>query len=59
MYKYLEIIMDSTKEVVSRMNITNQTQRQIDRLMDGIEINLNHAEFHLEIRESEMELSVF
>ena len=53
MYKYLEIVEDSTNEVACRMDITNCSERQIERLENGVHINMNHDKFHT--REMEYE----
>lgn len=56
MYRYFEIIKDDTKEVVSRSDISNKSERQIDRIWDGASINLNHNEYSIQVTESETEL---
>jgi len=56
MYKYFEIIKDDTKEVVSRSDVSNKTERQIDKIWVGASINLNHNEYSIQITESETEL---
>ena len=48
MYKYLEIVKDDTKEVVLRMNVTEKSERQIDKIWDGVSINLNHNEYSIQ-----------
>ena len=56
MYKYFEIIKDDTNEPVYRGDVSNKSERQIDRIWDGASINLNHNEYSLQITESEVEL---
>ena len=56
MYKYLEIIEDKTKEVASRMDVTGMSKRQVDRVWDGASINLNHNEYSIRLKESDVEL---
>jgi hypothetical protein len=56
MYKYLEIVKDDTKEVVSRMDVSNKSERQIYRVWDVASINLNHNEYSLQLNESKVEL---
>ena len=56
MYKYLEIIEDKTKEVASRMDVTGMSERQIDKILDGVSINLNHNEYSTSLNESDVEL---
>ena len=36
--------------IVKTSDVTGWPQRRIDKLVDGIEINLNHDEFHVEER---------
>ena len=59
MYKYFEIIKDTTKEVVSRSDVSNKSERQIDRIWDGASINLNHNEYSIRVIESEVKLPIF
>lgn len=56
MYKYFEIIKDDTKEVVSRSDVSNKSERQIDKIRAGASINLNHNEYYIQVTESETEL---
>lgn len=42
MYKYIEIIEDETSEVVSRMDVTTQSERNLEKILGGINRNLNH-----------------
>ena len=58
MYKYLEIVKDDTNEIVSRMDVSNKSERQIDKVWDGASINLNHNEYSLQLNESEVELPI-
>jgi len=53
MYKYLEIVKDDTNEVVSRMDVTDKSERQIDKIWDGASINLNHDDYSLQLNECE------
>lgn len=56
MYKYLEIVEDSTKEVVSRIDVTGKSERAIERIAGGMSINLNHDKYSIVETESEKEL---
>lgn len=58
MYKYLEIVEDETEEVSLRMDVTNQSQRSIDKIERGMKINLNHKEFSTRQIESETKLKL-
>lgn len=56
MYIYLEIINDYTKEVVKRIDVTDWSQREKDRVRSGISINLNHEQYSVIFDQSEVEL---
>lgn len=50
MRKYIEILTWSD-EVVKRMDVTGKSDRAIDRIEDGMNINLNHDEYHTRVQE--------
>jgi hypothetical protein len=56
--KYLEIIQTADSKVVKRIDVTGNGDRAIDRVERGININLNHAQYHTNINDSETELPV-
>lgn len=56
MYKYIEIIEDETSEVVSRMDVTTQSERNLEKILGGINRNLNHNEFSIIEKESDEKL---
>lgn len=56
MFKYLEIIKTDTKEVVKRIDVTDKSERTIERTEMGMNINLNHAEYYTTETDSETEL---
>lgn len=56
MFKYLEIVKKETNEIVKRMDITNQSERQIERIEMGVLMNLNVKEYHIKIATSETKL---
>lgn len=56
MYKYLEIVSHEDGEVVKRSDVTNKTERTIDKIDSGMNRNLNHAEYFTRETESEEEL---
>jgi nitrogen regulatory protein PII-like uncharacterized protein len=58
MYKYIEIIEDKTQDVVSRMDVTKESERNLEKIHGGIDRNLNHAEFSVKEIESEIELPI-
>lgn len=56
--KYLEIIQTKDEKVVKRMDVSTQSERSIDRLERGMNINLNQTDYHIKVKESETELPV-
>lgn len=58
MYKYLEIIKDKNNEVVKRLDVTSKGERMIDKIENGMNINLNHDEYSTKLTESEVELPI-
>ena len=56
MYKYIEIIKFDNNAIIKRIDVSDSGSRSIDRIKSGININLNHDEFHTVIKESEIEL---
>lgn len=59
MYKYIEIIEDKKEEVVSRMDVTSQLERNLEKILGGISRNLNHAEFSIKEVRSEIEKAIW
>ena len=57
-FKYIEIIKLDNKEVVKRMDVSDSSERSIDRTEMGMNINLNHKEYMTNINESETELPI-
>lgn len=45
-YRYLEIRKYEGNEVVKRMDVTSMSERKIDRIDSGMNINLNHKEYY-------------
>ena len=58
MKKYIETIHDITREVVKRLDVSNESDRSIDRIVRGFNINLNHNEYSVEVNESDVELEI-
>ena len=56
MFKYLEIVNDSTNAVVKRLDVTSKSDRQIQKLESALNINLNQVEYTVEYHESKKEL---
>ncbi len=53
MGKYIDIIDFETDEVVMRINVTGKSDRTIDKIDDGLNINLNHDKFYTIVENSE------
>lgn len=58
MYKYLEIVKDKGNEVVKRLNVSDKSERSIEKIEKGMNINLNHNEYTVQYKESDTELPV-
>lgn len=58
MYKYLEIVKDEGNEVVKRLNVSNKSERSIEKIENAMNINLNHNEYTVQYNESDVELPV-
>jgi hypothetical protein len=51
--KQIQVIQKSDKSVIHSIDVTGKSDRQIERVEDGININLNHDEFYTVIAEVE------
>ena len=58
MYKYLEIVKDEGNEVVKRLNVSDKSERSIEKIENGMNINLNYNEYTVQYKESYTELPV-
>ena len=58
MKKYIEIIERETKKVEKRFDVSDKSERSIDRIELGMNINLNHTEYHTDLVVSETELPI-
>lgn len=58
MYKYLEIVKDKGNEVVKRLDVSDKSERSIEKIENGMNINLNHNEYTVQYNESDVELPV-
>jgi hypothetical protein len=56
LFKYIEVIGYDEENVVKRLDVSNKTDRSIDKIESGMNINLNHDQFYTVIRSSEVEL---
>ena len=55
-YKYLEVRERTTDKVVNRIDVSNESERSIDRIERGMNINMNHADYYTEVNESNTKL---
>jgi len=58
MFKYIEIIHTQSGIVTHRINATDKSERSIERVEAGVNINLNHDKYHTDTKESETELEL-
>lgn len=58
MKKYIEIVEREKEEVIKRLDVSDKSDRMIDRIESGININLNHDHFYTNQIESEVELPI-
>jgi hypothetical protein len=59
MFKYLEIVEDSTNKVIKRVDISKHSEKSASKVEVGMNINLNHDEFTVKQVTSEKELPAF
>lgn len=55
MKKYIEIRRHDNDEVIHRVDVTGKSDRSVERIDDGMNINLNHSEYYTNIAEYEGE----
>ena len=70
MYKYIEVVAFKDKVVVVnfqptfqedialRMDVTNKSERSIEMIESGVNINLNHEKYYTRVTESETILPI-
>lgn len=51
--KVIQIIETATDRVEHEIDVTGQSERSIERTEDGVNINLNHEQFHTNVTEVE------
>jgi hypothetical protein len=56
-FKYIEVKTFKTAEVVKRLDVSGKSEKSIDRIDDGLNINLNHEKFYTSITESNTKLN--
>lgn len=55
-YKYLEIINRETKDVSRRMDVSLHNWSRVEKIEDGVEINLDHDKYYVYTFSSEEKL---
>lgn len=55
-HKYLEIRRIEDDEAVKRLDLTGRSDRDVERIERGANINLDHKRYYTEVVESENEL---
>ncbi len=55
-FTYLEIREYESREVVKRLDVSNQSQHSIDRIDNGMNRNLNYEKFYTFVNKSEIQL---
>ena len=70
MYKYIEVVAFKDKVVVVnfqptfqedialRMDVTDKSERSIEKIESGVNINLNHEKYYTRVTESETKLPI-
>lgn len=46
MTRHIEVVEYETNKVVHRVDVSDKSERQADRVMDGMDRNLNHEKFY-------------
>lgn len=55
-FTYIQIIETASGKVVSRVDVTGSSERTIERIESGMNINLNHDQYHTDVVTSEKSL---
>jgi hypothetical protein len=58
-YKYIEIKKFSNDEITSRIDVSNKSERLLEKTEKGVNINLNHEEYYTDINYSDSKLDTF
>jgi hypothetical protein len=56
MKRYIEIVETKTDKIVLRSDVTEKSEKNIERIEYGMNINLNHSKFFTRVIDSEKEL---
>jgi hypothetical protein len=55
MKTYLEVVAFDGNKVVKRIDVTDKSEHQIERVEDGMNINLNHEAYFTRVKEYDTE----
>lgn len=50
-HTYIEVVNKADKRVIHRIDVTGKSERAIDRVDDGLNINLNHVEYFTRVKQ--------
>lgn len=53
MKKYIEIVEFATGDVIKRLDVTGKSEREIELIDNGVNINLNHNDYFTRENESD------
>lgn len=53
--KYILIIETETGLIEKTFDVTGKSERQIERISNGMSINLNHKKYHISIDDDEQQ----
>lgn len=58
MKRYIEIVEYKTGDVVKRIDVTDMSERTVDKTERGMNINLDHSNYYTVVTDSEVELNI-
>lgn len=58
MYTYIEIVAYANGETIHRIDATGQSEKNIEKICNGIELNLNHDEYYASVEDCEEPLEL-
>lgn len=58
MYTYIEVVACSNGETIHRIDATGLSEKRIEKICGGIEINLNLEEYYVSVEDSEEPLEL-
>ena len=58
-FTYIEIKRYDDDTAVARVDVSNSSERSVEQVERGMNINLNHSEYFTSVVNSEIELELF